>query len=238
MLVLGIDTSGKTASCALCTEDTVLAQNTFVTKLTHSQVIMPMCKKMLSDAGKTLSDVEGFAAVSGPGSYTGLRIGIAAVKGLCFGLDKKCAGVSSLMSLAYNFKGTAPLDSMICPVMHARQELVYNALFKAENGNIIRERKDGITPADQLVNELSSRSENVILTGDYAETLYGMLKDKCSHISLAPPPLRAPLASSLCYAAMDMGFSSPDDLNAEYLQITKAEKDLCETEQLRKQHLG
>lgn len=234
MLILGIDTSGKTASCALCTEDTVLAQNTFVTKLTHSQVIMPMCKKMLSDAGKTLSDVEGFAAVSGPGSYTGLRIGIAAVKGLCFGLDKKCVGVSSLMSLAYNFRGISPLDSIICPVMHARQELVYNAFFKAENGNIIREREDGITPVKQLAEELSSLSQNVILTGDYAEALYDMLKDNCSHISLAPPALRAPLASSLCYAAMDMGFSSPDELNAEYLQITKAEKDLNEAEKSRK----
>lgn len=234
MLILGIDTSGKTASCALCTEDTVLAQNTFVTKLTHSQVIMPMCKKMLSDAGKTLSDVEGFAAVSGPGSYTGLRIGIAAVKGLCFGLDKKCAGVSSLMSLAYNFRGISPLDSIICPVMHARQELVYNAFFKADNGNIIREREDGITPVKQLAEELSSLSQNVILTGDYAEALYDMLKSKCSHISLAPPPLRAPLASSLCYAAMDMGFFSPDELNAEYLQITKAEKDLNEAEKSRK----
>ncbi|MGN0638267.1 MAG: tRNA (adenosine(37)-N6)-threonylcarbamoyltransferase complex dimerization subunit type 1 TsaB [Huintestinicola sp.] len=235
MLILGIDTSGKTASCALCTENAVLAQNTFVTKLTHSQVIMPMCKKMLSDAGKNLSDVEGFAAISGPGSYTGLRIGIAAVKGLCFGLDKKCAGVSSLMSLAYNFKGISPLDGIICPVMHARQELVYNALFKADKGNIIREREDSITPVNLLADELSSRTQNIILTGDYAETLYDMLKDKCSHITLASPPLRAPLASSLCYAAMDMGFSSPDDLNAEYLQITKAEKDLNEAKQPQKQ---
>ena len=187
-----------------------------------------MCKKMLSDAGKTLSDVDGFAAVSGPGSYTGLRIGIAAVKGLCFGLDKKCTGVSSLMSLAYNFRGIAPLDSIICPVMHARQELVYNALFKTNKGNIIREREDGITPIKQLADELLSLSQNVILTGDYAEALYDMQKDNCSHITLAPPALRAPLASSLCYAAMDMGFSSPDELNAEYLQITKAEKDLNE----------
>ncbi len=236
MLVLGIDTSGKTASCALCTEDTVLAQNTFVTKLTHSQVIMPMCKKMLADAGKTLSDIDGFAAVSGPGSYTGLRIGIAAVKGLCFGLEKNCAGVSALMSLAYNFKGAIPVNSLICPVMHARQDLVYNALFRIENGKLIRETEDRITPVSQLIGELEGRSEYVYLTGDYSETVYtseisepangrSKLCDY-SHIFLAPPHLRAPLASSLCYAAMDMGFSSPDELNAEYLQITKAEKDL------------
>ncbi|MCI7768162.1 MAG: tRNA (adenosine(37)-N6)-threonylcarbamoyltransferase complex dimerization subunit type 1 TsaB [Oscillospiraceae bacterium] len=231
MLALGIDTSGKTASCALCTEDAVLAQNTFVTKLTHSQVIMPMVKKMLADAGRTLSDVDGFAAVSGPGSYTGLRIGIAAVKGLCFGLDKKCAGISSLMSLAYNFKGIAPLGSPECiilPVMHARLNLVYNAAFKCGNGNIIRERQDGIASVSQLSEELSGDTRNVILTGDYAETLYNELKDSCPHISLAPPLLRAPLASSLCFAAMDSGFSAPDELNADYLQITKAEKDLID----------
>ena len=233
MLVLGIDTSGKTASCALCTEDTVLAQNTFVTKLTHSQVIMPMCKKMLSDAGKTLSDVEGFAAVSGPGSYTGLRIGIAAVKGLCFGLDRKCAGISSLMSLAYNYRGVFPEGSgefVIFPVMHARQDLVYNALFTADGNRITRERDDCITPESKLIEELSGASRNVILTGDYAETLYSAVKDKNSRISIAPPTLRAPLASSLCYAAADVGFITADELNAEYLQITKAEKDLNEAQ--------
>lgn len=233
MLVLGIDTSGKTASCALCTEDTVLAQNTFVTKLTHSQVIMPMCKKMLSDAGKELSDVEGFAAVSGPGSYTGLRIGIAAVKGLCFGLDKKCAGISSLMSLAYNFRGVFPEGSgefVIFPVMHARQDLVYNAVFTADGNRIVRERDDCITPESRLIEELSAASRNVILTGDYAETIYDAVKDRNSRISIAPPTLRAPLASSLCYAAMDVGFITADELNAEYLQITKAEKDLNEAQ--------
>lgn len=233
MLVLGIDTSGKTASCALCTEDAVLAQNTFVTKLTHSQVIMPMVKQMLTDAGKTLSDVDGFAAISGPGSYTGLRIGIAAVKGLCFGLDKKCAGVSSLMSLAYNFKGYDPAGDgyIIYSIMHARQELVYNAVFKLINGNIVREREDDIMPLDKLEGELAGRTGFVILTGDYAETMYASLKEKYSHykhIFLAPPLLRAPLASSLCYAAMDNGFGSPDELNAEYLQITKAEKELID----------
>lgn len=233
MLVLGIDTSGKTASCAICTEDTVLAQNTFVTKLTHSQVIMPMCKKMLSDAGKELSDVEGFAAVSGPGSYTGLRIGIAAVKGLCFGLNKKCAGISSLMSLAYNFRGVFPEGSgefVIFPVMHARQDLVYNAVFTADGNRIVRERDDCITPESRLIEELSAASRNVILTGDYAETIYDAVKDRNSRISIAPPTLRAPLASSLCYAAMDVGFITADELNAEYLQITKAEKDLNEAQ--------
>ena len=211
----------------------MLAQNTFVTKLTHSQVIMPMCKKMLSDAGKELSDVEGFAAVSGPGSYTGLRIGIAAVKGLCFGLDKQCAGISSLMSLAYNFRGVFPEGSgefVIFPVMHARQDLVYNAVFTADGNRIVRERDDCITPESRLIGELSAASRNVILTGDYAETIYSAVKDRNSRISIAPPTLRAPLASSLCYAAMDVGFITADELNAEYLQITKAEKDLNEAQ--------
>lgn len=226
MLVMGIDTSGKTASCALCSEEAVLAQNSFVTKLTHSQVIMPMVKKMLSDAGKALEDVDGFAAVSGPGSYTGLRIGISAVKAMCFALDKKCAGISALESLAYNFAGT---DSTVCAVMHARQDLVYTALFETyTDGTVKRLTDDRIITLEALITELSekARGRKIICAGDYsAETVKAA---QCDNITIARPPLNAPLASSLCYAAMAHGFSSPDELNAEYMQITKAEKDLLE----------
>lgn len=225
MLVIGIDTSGKTASCALCSEEAVLAQNTFVTRLTHSQVILPMVKKMLSDAGKSLADIDGFAAVSGPGSYTGLRIGIAAVKGICFALDKKCAGISALESLAYNFSGT---DSTVCAVMHARQDLVYTAMFETSaDGKVSRLSDDEIITLGELTARLSDFSDGkIICTGDYsAETVKAADNE---NIIAARPALNAPLASSLCYAAMAHGFGSPDGLNAEYMQITKAEKDLQE----------
>ncbi len=224
MLVMGIDTSGKTASCALCSEDTVLARNTFVTKLTHSQVILPMVKKMLADAGKSLSDIDGFAAVSGPGSYTGLRIGISAVKAICFALDKKCAGISALESLAYNFAGT---DTTVCSVMHARQNLVYTAFFRTSSDGIVtRLTDDVIITLDELSARLNERAAagKIICTGDYsAETVSAAAN---GNVLKAAPALDAPMATSLCYAAMAHGFDTAEKLCAEYMQITKAEKDL------------
>ena len=218
LLVIGIDTSGKTASCALCTEDAVLAQNTFVTKLTHSQVILPMVKKMLEDSGKKLEEIDGFAAVSGPGSYTGLRIGISAVKGICFALDKPCAGVSALESLA-----------VICSVMHARQNLVYSAFFESDYlGNVERLSKDEIITVEELASRLNecARKGAVVCTGDYSAEAVKAADNEM--VFRAAPLLNSPLASSLCFAAMKKGFSSPDCLNAEYMQITKAEKDLID----------
>ncbi len=226
MLVMGIDTSGKTASCALCSEEAVLAQSSFVTRLTHSQVIMPMCKRLLEDAGKTLSDVDKFAVADGPGSYTGLRIGISAVKAMSFALGKQCAGVSSLESLAYNFAGT---DSRVCAVMHARQELVYSAFFDTlSSGTVRRLSEDRIISLSDLARELKDlcKEKRVICAGDFSgETAAWCQSD---NIIAAVPSLNAPLASSLCYAAMAQGFADPSLLSARYLQITKAEKDLIE----------
>ncbi len=222
MLVIGIDTSGKTASCALCSEEAVLAENTFSTNRTHSQVILPMVKKMLSDMGKELSDIDRFAAVSGPGSYTGLRIGISAVKGICFALDKKCAGVSALLSLAYNFAGT---DSVICSVMHARQNLVYTAMFEtAANGTVTRLSEDEIITVEELCSKLSVYDKKVICVGDYsAEAASAAGRE---NIIAAAALRNSPSAASLCFAAMNQVFDSPDKLTADYMQITKAEKDL------------
>ncbi|MGN0643136.1 MAG: tRNA (adenosine(37)-N6)-threonylcarbamoyltransferase complex dimerization subunit type 1 TsaB [Huintestinicola sp.] len=223
MLILGIDTSGKTASCALCDESTVYGQYTFVTKLTHSQVILPLMKKMLSDAGFELKDVDVVAAASGPGSYTGLRIGISAVKSICFALYKKCSGISSLESLAYNFRGT---DSLICSVMHARQELVYAAMFRTSaDGSVERLSEDRIISMKELCGQLKNYSGNIIAAGDYAAELCAA--SGLENIFPAAPHLRAPLASSLCYAAMAHPTVTPDELNAEYMEVTKAEKDLA-----------
>lgn len=228
MLIVGIDTSGQTASCALCSEDAILAQNTFVTKRTHSQVILPMVKKMLCDADKSLEDIDGFAAISGPGSYTGLRIGIAAVKGICFGTGKPCVGISALEALAYNFRGFMGQKIVVCAVMHARQDLVYTARFYVEDGKVIRDSEDVIIPLSQAFDEVSKINAPVYAVGDYAEKFCESYPYDRKNVFLAPPLLRSNLASSLCFAAIDKGFGSPDDLNADYLQITKAEKDLLE----------
>lgn len=217
MLLLGIDTSGKTASVAVCTENSVLAQTTVYTKLTHSQVILPICKDVLKSAGLTLSDADAIAAAAGPGSYTGLRIGIAAVKAMCFALDKPCIGISTLEALAYN---VSLHKGIICAVMAARLDLVYCAVFRSDGRNITRLSKDEILPIDELKSRLDAMDEDVVTVGDAAEKLAG------ERFTTAPPHLKLQLASSLCAAGFTKEPYSPDSLEAAYMEITRAEKDL------------
>ena len=219
LLILGIDTSGHTASAAICDEKTVLAQTSVVTKLTHSQIILPMCREIMSQANVGFEDIGCIAAAKGPGSYTGLRIGIGAVQGICFANGCKCAGISTLESLAYNFRG---LKAELCCVMHARQELVYNANFSIDGYTITRLCDDRIIPAAQLAEELKSTS-GVYAVGDFAEEFCGKYAE---NIIPAPPQLAVQQAASLCFAAFDGEFITAEELNPDYMQITKAEKDL------------
>lgn len=213
MLILGIDTCDSTAACALCNENGAAAEFSFKTERAHSQVILPLVKQMLSHAGYDLKDVDAFAAVSGPGSYTGLRIGIAAVQGICYALDKPCAGVSALEALYFNIY---PLDSTQTAVfMHARRDLWYFALFA--NGE--RLCPDCIKSADEI-RELLSGEKSVLCIGDTE----GLELPPCC-ICLPPYHSRRS-AASLCFAAMKKGFGEPSLLLPDYLQATKAEKDL------------
>lgn len=221
MLILGIDTSGKIASVALSEDDVIKGIVSVNTNLTHSQVIMPLCKKLLEDCGKSIEDVERIAVSTGPGSYTGLRIGIAAVKAMAFALNVECSGISTLESLAYNMLG---FEGIICPVMKARLDLVYNAVFRFENGKISRLCDDRIISTSELAEELLNYDENIIVNGDIADEFiknYGNEK-----IKKASPLLVNQNAGSLCIASLDRKTITPDMLEASYLQLTKAEKDL------------
>lgn len=215
MTLLGIDTSGKTASVAVCTENAVLAQNSVYTKLTHSQIILPICCGVLKSAGLTLNDVDGIAAAAGPGSYTGLRIGIAAVKAMCFALGKPCIGISTLEALAYN---VSLHSGVICSVMAARQNLVYGAVFRSDGRTVTRLTEDRILPIEELKEILDGYDGNIAAVGDGSALLSG------ERFIEAPPHLRLQLASGLCAAAFGRELYTPDKLEASYLEITKAEK--------------
>ncbi len=219
MTLLGIDTSGKTASVALCTEDKVLAQTTVYTSLTHSQVILPICNDVLKNAGMGLSDIDGIAVVMGPGSYTGLRIGIAAVKAICFAQNKPCIGISTLEGLANN---VSLHKGVICAVMAARLDLVYCALFESDGCKVNRLNNDEILAIDDLKQRLEKYEGTIVVVGDAADKLGG------EKFIVAPPHLKLQLATGLCSAAFGKKMSTPDKLDAAYLQITKAEKDLQE----------
>ena len=214
MIVLGIDTCSDTASAALCSEEKVIAEFSFSTRNTHSQVILPLVRDMLDRTGLTFENVDGFAAITGPGSYTGLRIGISSVKGICFALGKKCCGVSALEALAYNIQG----DGVICALMHARADLMYAAFFRGCE----RLTEDRIVSAEELSRQIAGFGEKVICVGDCGKmTLPG------NAVAASPVHSRRS-AASMCFAAMAHGFDTPDKLMPDYLQVTKAEKDLAE----------
>ena len=159
MLILSLDTSGKQASCALLRDGTVLAFERRDALLDHSRTMLPLCQELLNAQGLTLGDVDLFSAVVGPGSFTGVRIGVSTVKGLAFPTDLPCAAVSTLESLARNVGGLA---GRVCALMDARRGQFYYALF--ENG--VRVTEDDIAGADAISPMLS---DGTLLVGDGAE---------------------------------------------------------------------
>ena len=165
-MILGIDSSAITAGCALYDGGKIVAEQFLNTRHTHSETLLPMVKSMLDGAKITLSEVDGIALTTGPGSFTGLRIGISCVKGMCFGTDLPCVPVSTLEAVAYNF---VQIDGIICTCMDARCKQVYNALFRSENGVIMRLCGDRAVTLAELSEELSALGERVILAGDGAE---------------------------------------------------------------------
>ena len=155
MLVLGIDTTAVAASCAVCEMEAdsckVLMSGTINAKQTHSQTMLPMMESLLKGSAIKLENIDRFAVSAGPGSFTGLRIGISAVKGMAFALNKPCAAVSTLEALAYNLLGQ---KGIACAVMDARCNQVYNALFKVENGEITRLCDDRALLGNELLEDV------------------------------------------------------------------------------------
>lgn len=221
MRILGIDTSGKTASVAILdTEKKILlGEHSIYTARTHSQVIMPMCKDLLSACNMTVQDVDGFAVSVGPGSYTGLRIGIAAVQGMAMVNQTPCAGVSTLAALAAR-AGTGNILALI----HAREDLFYYGIYNFANR---------IIPAGTLANHaeileiLKSYAGHMTLTGDGAELFmqnYAEMIPDALEVSLVPAVLRLQSAAGICTCAEYVGFGTPADLTANYLQAVQIQK--------------
>lgn len=223
MKILGIDTSGSWASAAVCEDDRILAETSFATKLTHSQVILPLAKQVLSYANLTLADMDAFACAAGPGSYTGLRIGISAVKAISYGLgNKPCSGVSVLEALAFS---SVTSGGYVCAVMKARADLVYCAFFDCSDRKIpVRLTDDAVITIKEAA-EKAAAYQPLTAVGDSSAALCEML-GTCAFS--APSYLSCNLAPSVCFCAQHHELTSPDELLPLYLQITKAEKDLKE----------
>lgn len=218
-MVLGIDSSAISAGCALVEGDKIVAESFLNTRHTHSETLLPMISAMLKSAGAALSDVERIAISSGPGSFTGLRIGISTAKGLADAVHKPCTAVSTLEAITYNFM---QIDGIICACMDARRKQVYNALFKSENGVITRLCEDRAISAEDLSKELSALDGKKILAGDGAELIHAFTEEK---YALAPSALRFQRGSGVCFAARNAPEINPDALMPIYLRLPQAERE-------------
>ncbi len=222
--MLSVDSSAAPASVCLTEDDKILSEYYLNTGFTHSQTLMAMTESVLKIADKKAEQIDVFAVNCGPGSFTGVRIGVSAVKGMAYASDKPCVGVSTLLSMAYNCLGS---DCLVCACMDARRQQVYNALFRVKGENIVRICDDRAIAVDDLLAELSGYRENIVLVGDGAE-----LVSRCAtqeQVVLAPPAIRYQRASSVAMAALSLinrgETLSPAALMPTYLRLSQAERE-------------
>lgn len=234
MLILSIDSSATAASVALVDDNKLIGEFFINTELTHSRTLMPMIDSLLEVVGKAVSDIELIAVSTGPGSFTGVRIGVAAVKGLAFASDIPCMGVSTLESMAYNLTLT---DCVVCAVMDARRDQVYNAMFRIKYGNIERLCEDRAISLEELKKDISENysKEHILLVGDGARLTMRELMDLPTYIELAPDSLISQRASSVAYCAKAKiaAGEKPDTsekLMPSYLRLSQAERERAEKE--------
>lgn len=224
MKILAVDSSAKTASVAL-TDGTSLISECFVNAgLTHSKTLMPMVNNVLTQADLKLDDIDAFCVNAGPGSFTGIRIGVAAVKGLAFAGDKPCAGVSTLEACAYNFTDE---NCIVCVSMDARCNQVYTAIFRCENGKVTRLCEDKAISVDELFTELSAYDEKIILAGDGAEICYNSFGGRLNGTVLSSENRRYQRAYGAALAALNNNeYKNSSELVPYYLRLPQAEREL------------
>lgn len=222
MLILAFESSAKPASAALVKDGQLLSQYMQCSALTHSRTLLPMAEDMLKNAELRLSDVDLIAVAHGPGSFTGIRIGVATVKGLAWAAEKPCVGVSTLEAMVWH--GLA-VGGYICPVMDARRSQVYNALFKIENGRPVRMTEDRPIALDELSKEVTALNAPVFLVGDGAALCFEYFTAHGVPCVMAPDNLRWQDAWGVAMAAADKTPGNADELLPVYLRLSQAERE-------------
>ena len=227
MLILGLESSSKSASVALSRDGALLAQYFQRSGQTHSKTLLPMAEALLRDAGVSLADVDAVAVAHGPGSFTGVRIGVAAAKGLCWGADKPAVGVSTLEAMAWGGGCECfPADSLICCAMDARRGQIYNALFRWTGGAPERLTRDRAISLAELSAELKTGPGGpVYVLGDGAALCSEFLIAQGHAAVLAPEAVRLQSAWGVCRAAEGQVPRSAGELLPVYLRLSQAERE-------------
>ena len=222
MLILAFESSAKAASAALCEDGRLISQYFQCTSLTHSRTLLPMAEDMLKNADLKIEDVDLIAVAHGPGSFTGIRIGVSTVKGLAWAAEKPCTGVSTLEAMAW--QALAP-GGIVCPVMDARRSQVYNALFEIKDGRPCRMCPDRPISLEDLSSELRALPSPVFLLGDGAAITAEYLTKEGIDFRMAPENLRWQSAWGVAMAAADKTPGTADSLLPVYLRLSQAERE-------------
>lgn len=226
MKILALESSAVAASVALCEDETLIAQTIQNSGLTHSQTLLPMAQSLLAACGLTPGDLDLIAVAAGPGSFTGLRIGVAAAKGLAWGAELPCAGCSTLESMAWSLAG---FSGEVCAAMDARRHQVYNARFRVDGEVPHRLTPDRAISLEDLVQELAGTQTTQLVVGDGAQLCYDALTAAGIPAKLAPPNLRLQSAWGVARAALDLarqGRTVPvHQLTPVYHRLSQAERE-------------
>ena len=231
MLLLAFETSAKAASVALFEDNILLGEQYQNTGLTHSQTLLVMAEDLLKQCGKTPQDVTAVAVAGGPGSFTGVRIGVAAAKGLAWGGQLPCFGVSTLEAMAENL---GVYEGVVCCAMDARRSQVYNALFRARGGKLERICQDRAISLEDLGNELKNFQEPIFLVGDGSILCYNTLKAQIPELVCPPEHKMHQRAAGVALVARERLLAgeapSGGDLEIQYLRLSQAEREKLERE--------
>lgn len=236
MKILALDSSGLVASVALLENDNLVAEFTVNNKKTHSQTLLPMLDEVVNAAGIELDAVDAIAIAAGPGSFTGLRIGAATVKGLSLALDKPVVPVPTLEGLAYNFWGS---DRLICPIMDARRKQVYTGIYRFEEHQLMTLKEQWAAPIEELLEELNQRGEMVTFLGDGVPVFRELIAEKLQvPYSFAPAHINKQRAAAV--AALGSIYYKEGRTETamehipEYLRVSQAERERAEREKEQK----
>lgn len=229
MKIIALESSAVTASVAVTEDERLLAQSFQNSGLTHSATLMPMAADLLKNAGLTLEEMDVVAVAAGPGSFTGVRIGVAAAKGLAWPEDKPCAPCSTLESMAWQ---CAHMDGEICAAMDARRSQVYCARFLAANGELIRLTEDRALGLEELAEEVRASGRTQILVGDGAGLVQKTLEARGLPNLLMPPHLRYQTAWGVARAALRLAregrLVSAAAMAPSYHRLSQAERERME----------
>ncbi|MBQ6893394.1 MAG: tRNA (adenosine(37)-N6)-threonylcarbamoyltransferase complex dimerization subunit type 1 TsaB [Clostridia bacterium] len=225
MIILALDSTAKAAAVALLSDGELIAKDMHDDGNTHSSTLLPMVERLLQENSLTVCDIDLFAASAGPGSFTGVRIGAATLKGLAFGKNKPCVPVSALEALAYNMRGES---GIVCSLMDARRGQFYTATFEVNGGEVKRITSDAAKSGEDIAASLE-KYDKVYLVGDGAEVALGFFG---GNAVLAPSDRLLADGESvgvLAYKLYKDGFYVSDaEFAPTYLRLPQAERERLE----------